>query len=129
MRVCPNFRIKRAAACIKDAYHLPAHLAESNSVAKGQAGVGLIGVFAHDDFSDPGLKHAALGNPSLLTDLEHVGRNATKLHVGVRSRGDQRNRSHEHSFRSHQWAIRAAGNTWSILNDLYGIEPDAAGHL
>src|SRR5215467_510236 len=88
MRVSPNLRIKGAAARVKDSHYLPAHLAKSKAVAELQTGVCVSGILSHNHFGEARLKHPSLGNFDLLADLEHIGRNATKLHIGVRARGD-----------------------------------------
>ena len=129
MRVAPDFGIKGAATGVEDAHDLPAHLAEADGVAKRQAGVRLIGVLPNSHFAKAGLKHTSLNNSYLLANLQHIGRNAPKLHIRVRARGDQWNRRHEHGFWGYEGPIGAPGNAGSILNDLHGIEPNSTGHF
>src|SRR5690242_1446131 len=129
MRVTPDFGIKSAATSVEDAHDLPAQLAEADGVAKRQAGVGLIGVLPYNHLSKAGLKRTSLNNFYLLANLKNIGRNAAKLHIRVRARGDQRNRGHEHRFWGYQGPIGAPGNAGSILNDLHGIEPNSTGHF
>src|SRR5690348_14384842 len=83
MRVTPDFGIKSAAASVEDTHDLPAQLAEAEGVAKRQAGVRLVGDLPYNHFSKAGLKHASLNNFYLLADLQHIGRNAAKLHIRV----------------------------------------------
>src|SRR6202007_2033468 len=108
---------------------LPTYGTEINGAAQSQSRIGGRGVLTDDEFGKTGLEHAAFYNFDIAANGKDVGRDATKLNVGVGTGGTQWNRGHQDSFGCEQRSVGAASDSGSILDNFHGIESDSTGHF
>src|SRR6516164_5752312 len=90
MSVAPHFRIERGTSGIKYAHHPPTCTSQLQTPADTQAGIGIQGTAANDQFRNTWVEKAPLRDFDLAAHQQGLWRYATDLDIGISSGRKQR---------------------------------------